>query len=143
MLVAPTAKEKMTKQILKAYKDSSNILAELIVKYQLGYKGEAVTFAKVKHADFNGDEQKIYGRYTDAICREAEDSYKRYLEMAKYFALFLTFLILMILALICCGCLTCVQYKRRTRKNNFFGHNNGEDNLKIEHHWQQVEESEE
>lgn len=86
-------------------------------------------------------ERKLYGEYTEASCLEAEDSTKRY-EEKKYFALMaLIMLIVAILAFIFCfGCTCCKAMKMRP-KNNFFGHNNGEDRLIINHHWQ--EESEE
>lgn len=99
-----------------------------------------VQFDKVEPSDFTVEERKIFARYTDATCLEAEDAQKRYLQMASYFAIFVTSLILFLLALLCCGCLTCIKHKRNKRRNNFFGHNNGEDNLKIDHHWQEDSE---
>lgn len=90
--------------------------------------------------DFTEEEKKIFGRYTDATCAEAEDAQKRLKEMAGYFGMFLTSLLILLLILCCCGCLSCVKYRRNKRRNNFFGHNNGEDNLKIDHHWQEDSE---
>lgn len=59
--------------------------------------------------------------------------------MAKYFALFLTTLILLFLMLFCCGCLTFIKWRKNRRRDNFFGLNNGEDCLDIDHHWQEEE----
>ena len=134
-MAAATPEERSTKHILLDYKERSGGVSDLIVKYQKGFETDIVDFAKVKRLDFNDAERKIFSKYTDATCLEAQDAYDRFLEMAKYFTLFVSFLILLILLFICCGCLTCIQLKRRKRKEDFFGHNNGEDNLKIDHHW--------
>jgi len=60
--------------------------------------------------------------------------------MAWYWTLFLLFLTLMLLILCCLGCLTCYKVRKNRSIEDFFGQNNGEDNLKIDHHWQEDSE---
>ena len=114
----------------------------LVYKYKVGYQDASLDFSRVEVRGFNETEQVIFGNYTDETCKLADYLYERYLEMAKYFAMFVTSLILLFLMLCCCGCLTCIKWRKNKRKDNFFGQNNGEDCLDIDHFWQE-ESSEE
>ena len=109
----------------------------MILKYQKGFDSDLVEFNKVEPSDFTPDERKIFARYTDVTCLAAQDAQKRLEEMAYYFTLFVLSLAIFFAFLFCCGCLSLTKHRRNKRRANFFGHNNGEDNLKISHHWQE------
>lgn len=128
-LADPSVEDQATKTNLVQYKDLAQAVANLIIKYQQGLESDKLDFSKVLPYPFSAKEKVIYSKYTDKTCAEAEDAHNRFILLAKYYTMFLVFLILLILALCCCGCLTCVQLRRKRDLNDFFGHNNGEDNL--------------
>ena len=140
-LADPTVDELATQKKLTGYKAESEKVANLIIRYQQGYQSDKVDFSKVDPMGINKDpEQSIFATYTDKTCLEAVDTYERFLQMAKYWAIFLTFLILLLTIICCICCLAAYKIKKQRAVEDFFGYNNGEDNLKIDHHWQEDSE---
>lgn len=139
-LVDPTSAELSTESDLIDYRSFSKSVKALATNYQNGINSDIVKFNKIAPREPTDDEKIIFAEYTDATCKEAHDAYLRHEKVKLYAFLFLLFTIILILVFLCCGCLTCCKLCRKRRKNNYFGHNNGEDRLIVNHHWQEESE---
>ena len=102
---------------------------------QKGMDTKFIDYRKVEYRAYTTVEERIYGDYTDATCREAKEATLRETILKRMWLLALIFLIMSIILLLCCCGISCWKVSKLRRKNNYFGHNNGEDRLIIDHHW--------
>lgn len=134
-LAGVTQADQKTFDALTSYKQTSKELLKFAKDMRDGVNSDRVSFDQVDIRRLTEPEKRIWSEYTDATCKEAEASSIRHDKVKLYGLLTLLFLIACIL--ICCCCCGTSYYKYKTKKprDNFFGHNNGEDRLIINHCW--------
>lgn len=141
-LVSPTQADNALTKLIDEYMKMAKELQTRVKDERQGIDSEYVDFLAVPYRRSTEFEAKLQKQFTTASCLEAEDATTRHARIVWYQTLATTFLVISILSF-CCFCGTsCIKGSKMRPKNNFFGHNNGEDRLIINHHWQE-ESSEE